>query len=42
MFNYDVDAALRERLYVPTEKQSDYELYPETLPGAPGSEGPID
>ena len=42
MFNSEVDAAMRERLYVPTDKQSDYELYPGTLPGAPGSEGPID
>ncbi|MDB5539679.1 MAG: periplasmic alpha-galactoside-binding protein [Devosia sp.] len=42
MFNFDVDAAMRERLYVPIDKQSDYELYPKTLPGSPGSDGPID
>jgi peptide/nickel transport system substrate-binding protein len=42
MFNYEVDAAMRERLYVPMNRQSDFELYPETLPGAPGSDGPID
>jgi peptide/nickel transport system substrate-binding protein len=41
MFNFYEDAAVRERLYVPVEKQSDFELYPETLPGAPGSDGPI-
>jgi peptide/nickel transport system substrate-binding protein len=42
MFNFYEDAAMRERLYVPMDKQSDYELYPKTLPGAPGSDGPID
>jgi peptide/nickel transport system substrate-binding protein len=41
MFSYEIDAAMRERLYVPEDKQSDYELYPGTLPGAPGSDGPI-
>jgi peptide/nickel transport system substrate-binding protein len=42
MFNFEIDAAMRERLYVPADKQSDYELYPKTLPGAPGSDGPVD
>ncbi len=41
MFNYDLDAAMRERLYVPLEQQSHHELYPRTLPGFPGANGPI-
>jgi peptide/nickel transport system substrate-binding protein len=41
MFNFEVDAAMRERLYVPSDKRSDFELFPESLPGAPGSAGPV-
>jgi peptide/nickel transport system substrate-binding protein len=42
MFNWDVDNMMRERLFVPADKQQDYELHPETLPGAPGvGNGPV-
>ena len=42
MFNWDVGANLAERLYVPADQQQDYELFPETLPGAPGvGNGPV-
>lgn len=41
MFNFAEDSAMRERLYVPLAKQSDYELYPASLPGPPGVAGPV-
>lgn len=41
MFNWAEDSVMRERLYVPADKQGDYELFPETLPGAPGGAGPV-
>ena len=41
MFNYAEDSIMRERIYVPADKQGDYELHPNSLPGAPGSDGPI-
>jgi peptide/nickel transport system substrate-binding protein len=41
MFNWAEDNIIRERVYVPADKQQNYELHPNTLPGAPGSEGPI-
>ncbi|HTM78421.1 MAG TPA: ABC transporter substrate-binding protein, partial [Devosia sp.] len=41
MFNWAEDNIIRERVYVPKDKQADYELFPNTLPGAPGSAGPI-
>lgn len=41
MFNWAEDSVIRERLYVPADKQADHELHPETLPGAPGSAGPV-
>ena len=42
MYNWGEDAIMRERLYVPTDKQQGYELHPETLPGAPGvGNGPV-
>jgi len=39
MFNWAEDNIIRERVYVPEDKQGDHELHPETLPGAPGSDG---
>ena len=39
-FNWAEDAVMRERLFVPADKQKDYELFPQMLPGAPGSDGP--
>ncbi|WDR04342.1 ABC transporter substrate-binding protein [Devosia algicola] len=41
LFNWDVDSIFRERMYVAADKQQDYELFPDTLPGAPGSDGPV-
>jgi len=41
MFNWAEDNIIRERVYVPEDKQASYELHPETLPGAPGSDGPM-
>jgi peptide/nickel transport system substrate-binding protein len=40
MFNYYEDAVMRERFYVPVDRRSNFELYAESLPGAPGSTGP--
>ena len=41
-FNWAEDSLIRERLYVPAEQQSSNELFPDTLPGAPGvGNGPI-
>ncbi len=41
MFNWAEDTIIRERVYVPEDKQGDYELFKETLPGKPGvGEGP--
>ncbi|MDB5539480.1 MAG: periplasmic alpha-galactoside-binding protein [Devosia sp.] len=39
MFNWAEDNIIRERVYVPADKQQNYELHPNTLPGAPGSAG---
>ena len=41
MFNWAEDNIIRERVFVPADQQRDYELHPETLPGAPGSDGPV-
>ncbi|WP_240230155.1 ABC transporter substrate-binding protein [Devosia lacusdianchii] len=41
MFNWAEDNIIRERVFVPADAQGDYELHPETLPGAPGSAGPM-
>ncbi|MEO6014766.1 MAG: ABC transporter substrate-binding protein [Devosia sp.] len=42
LFNWGEDSIIRERLYVPTDKQQDYELTPNTIPGKPGKgEGPV-
>ena len=42
MFNWAEDSIIRERVFVPEDKQSNFELHPDTLPGAPGiGNGPI-
>ncbi|MDB5562281.1 MAG: periplasmic alpha-galactoside-binding protein [Hyphomicrobiales bacterium] len=42
MFNWAEDNIIRERVFVPQDKQSKFELHPGTLPGAPGKgNGPI-
>lgn len=40
MFNWAEDSVMRERLFVPADKQSDNEVYPQMLPGEPGGDGP--
>jgi peptide/nickel transport system substrate-binding protein len=37
MYNWAEDNIIRERVYVAADKQSKNELFPDTLPGAPGS-----
>jgi peptide/nickel transport system substrate-binding protein len=37
MFNWAEDNIIRERVFVPKDKQGNYELHPQTLPGEPGS-----
>lgn len=41
MFNWAEDNIIRERVFVPADKQQAYELHPDTLPGEPGSAGPV-
>ena len=41
LFNWAEDSLIRERLWVAADKQGKYELFPNQLPGAPGSAGPI-
>ncbi|MDR3476193.1 MAG: ABC transporter substrate-binding protein [Devosia sp.] len=42
MFNWAEDNIIRERVYVPKDKQQNFELHPNTLPGAPGKgNGPV-
>ena len=41
MFNWAEDNVMRERLYVPMDKQQDLELHPDALPGLPGEDGPV-
>jgi peptide/nickel transport system substrate-binding protein len=41
MYNWAEDNIIRERVFVPADKQIGAELHPQTLPGAPGSAGPI-
>jgi len=42
MFNWAEDNIIRERVYVPKDKQQTFELHPKTLPGAPGvGNGPV-
>ncbi len=39
MYNWAEDNIIRERVFVPADKQIDAELHPNTLPGAPGVGG---
>jgi peptide/nickel transport system substrate-binding protein len=41
MYNWAEDNIIRERVYVPADKQIGAELHPKMLPGEPGSPGPI-
>lgn len=41
MFDWAEDSIIRERVFVPKDKQKDYELFPETIPGEPGGKGPL-
>ncbi|THV20521.1 ABC transporter substrate-binding protein [Peteryoungia ipomoeae] len=41
MFNWAEDTIIRERVFVANDKQGDYELFPEQLPGKPGEKGPM-
>ena len=41
MYNWAEDSIMRERVFVAADSQKDYELFPETLPGAPGGDGPV-
>jgi len=41
MFNWAEDNIIRERVFVPADKQQNYELHPNTLPGEPGSAGAV-
>jgi peptide/nickel transport system substrate-binding protein len=41
MFNWAEDSIIRERVYVPKDKQSDFELHKDTLVGTPGSKEPL-
>ncbi|MBP1858657.1 ABC transporter substrate-binding protein [Rhizobium herbae] len=41
MFNWAEDTVIRERMFVAADKQGDYELFPQQLPGKPGENGPI-
>ena len=41
MYNWAEDNIIRERVFVPADKQIGAELHPNTLPGAPGSAGPV-
>jgi peptide/nickel transport system substrate-binding protein len=42
MFNWAEDNIIRERVFVPADKQAGFELHPKTLPGAPGiGNGPV-
>lgn len=41
MFNWAEDTIIRERVFAKADKQGDYELFPEQLPGKPGGDGPM-
>lgn len=41
MYNWAEDNIIRERVFVASDAQSDNELHPGTLPGAPGGTGPV-
>lgn len=40
-FNWSEDSLMRERIFVPTDKQPGYEQYPDALPAAPGTNGVV-
>ncbi|KQU88511.1 alpha-galactoside-binding protein [Ensifer sp. Root142] len=40
MFNWAEDTIIRERVFVAADKQADFELFAEQLPGKPGESGP--
>ena len=42
MYNWAEDNIIRERVWVAADQQSDAELHPDTLPGAPGGDGPVE
>lgn len=39
MFNWAEDSIMRERVFVASDAQQDYELHPDSLPGLPGGSG---
>ncbi|RWC48800.1 MAG: ABC transporter substrate-binding protein [Mesorhizobium sp.] len=41
MFNWAEDSIVRERVFVASDKQAKYELFPDELPGKPGDKGPM-
>jgi peptide/nickel transport system substrate-binding protein len=41
MYNWAEDNIYRERVFVAADAQQDYELHPDTIPGAPGSAGAV-
>jgi peptide/nickel transport system substrate-binding protein len=41
MYNWAEDNIIRERVFVPADKQIGAELHPNTLPGALGDAGPV-
>jgi len=41
MFNWAEDTIIRERVFVPADKQAKFELQPGKLPGKPGDAGPM-
>ncbi len=41
MYNWAEDSIIRERVFVAADKQKDFELFPDMLPGAPGGAGPV-
>lgn len=42
MFNWAEDNIIRERVFVPKDKQADFELHKESVVGQPGSKGPLE
>jgi peptide/nickel transport system substrate-binding protein len=39
MYNWAEDNIIRERVYVPKDKQANFEVYPNTLADVPGGKG---
>ncbi|WP_237152245.1 ABC transporter substrate-binding protein [Oryzibacter oryziterrae] len=42
MFNWAEDSIMRERVFVAADKQGDFELHKDSLPGKPGDKGPVE